>query len=82
MQVNANHSNVLKSCNGAMKGLKNLKAGLMIIVIIGVYLVFVLPAMIAGTLHVVFNVSIKMSLFLYVFIVSNANLRQTSVEPI
>ncbi|KAL5248663.1 hypothetical protein ACHWQZ_G017748 [Mnemiopsis leidyi] len=54
-QVNANDPNVLKQ-GGAWKGIKNFKAGLMIAVIIGVYLIFVLPVMLLATLQVVFNV--------------------------
>lgn len=54
-EVNANDPNVIKQ-GGAWKGIKNYKAGLMIAVIIGVYLVFVLPVMIFATLQVVFNV--------------------------
>ena len=56
--MNANDPNVIKQ-GGAWKGIKNYKAGLMIAVIIGVYLVFVLPVMIFATLQVVFNVSFK-----------------------
>lgn len=77
--MNANDPNVLKQ-GGAWKGIKNFKAGLMIAVIIGVYLIFVLPVMLLATLQVVFNVSFFLLLsFLYlteniltVYVLSNS----------
>ena len=56
-QVTANDPNVIKQ-GTAWKGIKNYKAGLMIAVIIGVYLVFVLPVMLFATLQVVFDVRV------------------------
>eukprot|EP00116_Pleurobrachia_bachei_P009823 sb/3470085/ len=52
--VNDNNPSLVKK-GGAWRGIKNFKAGLMIAVIIGVYLIFVLPVSIMALIQMIFN---------------------------